>query len=250
MNDFDKAVLQQETDTEDDVNESEEIAFPWQDVLELSNGRDAVGNPFASAVISVDQILDDDQVKTLQNVYFNDAEFQIRMSGGCVAMYVDMPKKSQSEFLSIKKMCTEWFEKLADPSFNNEILTMTITPLLLEGNLYIVLNHLILADGYETEKGYRLLFAFDNLQTTPVMNADIDYAVIVDEIDSELQRKETELLNSIEEAERIIAESENYNPFDDIMKDRLNNPLSTFKADNTPETENSGIRVAREDKDE
>ena len=239
MNDFDENVLQQD----------EEEGFPWQDVLELTNGRDAVGNPFASAVISVDQILEDDQLKTLQNVYFNDAEFQIRMSGGCVAMYVDMPKKSKSEFLSIRKLCNEWFEKLSDPSFENEILTMTITPLLLEGNLYIVLNHLILADGYETEKGYRLLFAFDNLQTTPVANAEIDYATIVSEIDDELQRKEAELLNSIEEAERIIAESET-NPFDDIMKERLNDPLNTFKLIDNPENINSGIRVSGEDQNE
>ena len=200
-------------------------------------------------MISVDQILEDDQLKTLQNVYFNDAEFQIRMSGGCVAMYVDMPKKSKSEFLSIRKLCNEWFEKLSDPSFKNEILTMTITPLLLEGNLYIVLNHLILADGYETEKGYRLLFAFDNLQTTPVANAEIDYATIVSEIDDELQRKEAELLNSIEEAERIIAESET-NPFDDIMKERLNDPLNTFKLNDNPENINSGIRVSGEDQNE
>lgn len=239
MNDFDENVLQQD----------EEEGFPWQDVLELTNGRDAVGNPFASAVISVDLILEDDQLKTLQNVYFNDAEFQIRMSGGCVAMYVDMPKKSKSEFLSIRKLCNEWFEKLSDPSFENEILTMTITPLLLEGNLYIVLNHLILADGYETEKGYRLLFAFDNLQTTPVANAEIDYATIVSEIDDELQRKEAELLNSIEEAERIIAESET-NPFDDIMKERLNDPLNTFKLNDNPENINSGIRVSGEDQNE
>lgn len=239
MNDFDENVLQQD----------EEEGFPWQDVLELTNGRDAVGNSFASAVISVDQILEDDQLKTLQNVYFNDAEFQIRMSGGCVAMYVDMPKKSKSEFLSIRKLCNEWFEKLSDPSFENEILTMTITPLLLEGNLYIVLNHLILADGYETEKGYRLLFAFDNLQTTPVANAEIDYATIVSEIDDELQRKEAELLNSIEEAERIIAESET-NPFDDIMKERLNDPLNTFKLNDNPENINSGIRVSGEDQNE
>ena len=239
MNDFNENVLQQD----------EEEEFPWQDVLELTNGRDAVGNPFASAVISVDQILEDDQLKTLQNVYFNDAEFQIRMSGGCVAMYVDMPKKSKSEFLSIRKLCNEWFEKLSDPSFENEILTMTITPLLLEGNLYIVLNHLILADGYETEKGYRLLFAFDNLQTTPVANAEIDYATIVSEIDDELQRKEAELLNSIEEAERIIAESET-NPFDDIMKERLNDPLNTFKLNDNPENINSGIRVSGEDQNE
>lgn len=80
MNDFDENVLQQD----------EEEEFPWQDVLELTNGRDAVGNPFASAVISVDQILEDDQLKTLQNVYFNDAEFQIRMSGGCVLAYLTM----------------------------------------------------------------------------------------------------------------------------------------------------------------
>ena len=239
MNDFDENVLQQD----------EEEEFPWQDVLELTNGRDAVGNPFASAVISVDQILEDDQLKTLQNVYFNDAEFQIRMSGGCVAMYVDMPKKSKSEFLSIRKLCNEWFEKLSDPSFENEILTITITPLLLEGNLYIVLNHLILADGYETEKGYRLLFAFDNLQTTPVANAEIDYATIVSEIDDELQRKEAELLNSIEEAERIIAESET-NPFDNIMKERLNDPLNTFKLNDNPENINSGIRVSGEDQNE
>ena len=38
MNDFDENVLQQD----------EEKGFPWQDVLELTNGRDAVGNPFAS----------------------------------------------------------------------------------------------------------------------------------------------------------------------------------------------------------
>lgn len=247
MNDLDKNVLNQ--DEEAGEYPSKEMEFPWQDVLELTNGRDAVGNSFASATISVDQILEDDQLKTLQNIYFNDAEFQIRMSGGCIAMYVDMPKKSRSEFLSIRKLCNEWFEKLNEPSFENEVLTMTIVPLLLEGNLYIVLNHLILADGYETEKGYRLLFAFDNLQTTPVVNADIDFAAIVTEIDAELQRKETELLNSIEEAERIIAESE-VNPFDDIMKDRLNNPLNTYRPDNISETVNSGIRVTGEDQDE
>ena len=247
MNDFDRNVLQQNEEAGE--NPDEEMEFPWQDVLELTNGRDAVGDPFASAVISVDQILEDDQLKTLQNIYFNDAEFQIRMSGGCIAMYADMPKKSRSEFLSIKKLCNEWFEKLNEPSFENEILTMTIVPLLLEGNLYIVLNHLILADGYETEDGYRLLFAFDNMQTTPVVNAEIDFATIVTEIDAELQRKETELLNSIEEAERIIAESE-VNPFDVIMKERLNNPLNTYRPDNNSETVNSGIRVTREDQDE
>ena len=93
------------------------------------------------------------------------------------------------------------------------------------------------------------MFAFDNLQTTPVANAEIDYATIVSEIDDELQRKEAELLNSIEEAERIIAESET-NPFDDIMKERLNDPLNTFKLDDNPENINSGIRVSGEDQNE
>ena len=64
-----------------------------------------------------------------------------------------------------------------------------------------------------------------------------------------MQRKEAELLNSIEEAERIIAESET-NPFDDIMKERLNDPLNTFKLNDNPENINSGIRVSGEDQNE
>lgn len=248
---IDIAALQKEMELSPSKTEEpgENLELPWQNILELTNGRDAVGNPFASAVLSEDSILEDGQLLTVQNIYLDDAEFQIRMSGGCIAMHVDLPKKNKQQYTSIRKMCKEWFEKLMDPNFANEILTMTITPLLLEGKLYMVLDHLILADGYETEHGYRLIFAFDNLQTTPVMDADIDFAAILTDIDAELARKEEELLEGIAEAERITAEAE-YNPFDDIIKDRMNNPLKSLGEKADEEVVNSGIRVSREEEED
>ena len=229
----------------------DDMDFPWEDLLEFTNGRDSVGNPFAAGVLAIDQMVDQTHTKTIRNVYLKDGEFQVRISGGCAAMYIDMPRTSRMEFDLARQLCDEWFENLDNPDCDDQIFTLTVTPLLLEGAVFLVFNHMVLADCRETKEGYRMILAFDNLQTTPVANSDVDFRQLMVEIEAEFKRQENELLDSIEEAHKIEAESQ-YNPFDEMYKEQIESNTLFKKPESIREEkkENNGIRVVKEEQDE
>ena len=196
----------------------ENIADIWKKIMYLSNGTDTNGVALSSGFIAIDQIISKSELRTLKNLPIMDGIFQIHSSGGCAVITIDIPGKSKGIALQIKKMCDEWIESLDNPEFDDRILTLTITPVLLQGYLYLVYNQLVYAEIMDIDTGVKLILGFDNTQTIPVQNEESNFYDIVMEEEQELRNQEEEIRRSILEAEAIV--EKNKNPYEKFVEEK------------------------------
>lgn len=228
----------------------------WEELMYVTNGTDATGMPLASAMLTVDEIISSEQLNTISNVLLREAVINIHCSGGCAVITADLPASGGYEFKQASGICIGWFSDIDNPEHDNWLLSLVITPLLLEGNLTFQYHQLVFFDGYQYENGYRLTFAFDNEQSRHVFNNTIDFRRIIAEIEDEIKAEEDAMNESIAQAKEIENAAKENNPYSRAVKETF----SATKEDNAMDDEYtgknirsveeiSGVRV-REDADE
>ena len=104
----------------------------------------------------------------------------------------------------------------------------------------MIYNQLVFFDYYEFDDTIRLIFGFDNTQTTPMVTDEIDFEKYLKEAELE------EIQAEIDEAEAIIKESKKYNPYEERIKERMN-LIAPKNLSDKEEVTNSGLRAVKED---
>lgn len=205
----------------------------WKKILHLTNGTDVNGVPLASGIIAIDKFIGDigeKEMQTIKNIPLMDGIFQIHSSGGCAVITIEVPSKSRGNALQAQKMCEKWLEELENPEYDDQILTLTITPILLQGYLFLVYNQLVYAELFELDYGVKLVLGFDNLQTVPVQNESENFYDIVMAEEQELRNQEEEIRRSIIEAENIVKEKNN--PYKEFVDDNFSKAVHEKEAEN------------------
>lgn len=206
------------------MSENQE-SLNWDDVIKIASGKDELGLPVSSASISVDEIeADEETLKTLQNIYLEGAILNIHASGGCVIITADFPQIARGSCKEVIELCNKWLENLENPDFDNQMLYLTLVPHLLEGSVFVIFNQLVYVDSYMTDVAgvQRVIFCFDNTATMPVESEDINYRAIIAEMEAELQRRDDQLENEIQELLEQKAELEKENIYGDQLREDMN----------------------------
>ncbi|MCC2254569.1 hypothetical protein LKD70_09090 [Ruminococcus sp. CLA-AA-H200] len=226
-----------------------ESQITWEKILYLSNGKDANGLPLSAATLAIDELKSEQEVISLKNIVLSNAAIQVSMSGGCAVVTADFPKGNRTEFFAAKTVMDEWMSGLMDSEKDNQMLTLTIVPLLLDGAFYFIMHYLVFTDSYEAEDKLRLIMGWDNNATIPVIDEAADINSMIREADEELNRQINELKESIALAEEEKKKNQ-YNPYEESVKKRLANPdYSKNKQELEDEMLKSGFRVSKEDDD-
>lgn len=222
---------------------NENYQLPWDELLFLTNGTDANGYPLSSGTLAID-LIKKGETKVLKNILLNGAVFQVHMSGGCTVITMDFPAINQREYKVARTMCEEWLSSLDNPELDDQMLTLTLVPIFLEGAFYLVFNYLVFADGYRKEKGFRLILGFDNNATMPVIAEGEDVVQMIHDADADLEREIKELKESIAMAEEEKTLEDN--PYAESVKNTYsnfnNNPDQKDDANLHP-----GYRISQED---
>ena len=199
------------------------IEINWDDVLEIASGKDEHGIAASAASLALDEIKPDKTLNNLKEIYLSDAILNIHSSGGCVIITADFPPISRKYAKESSDLCESWLEDLNCTSKDNQLLSLTVTPFLLEGQIFVIFNQLVFTDTYTMQYGYqRLILGFDNLATMPIESQDINYREIVAEMESELKRREEQIDEEIEELLEQKKELEEQNEYGDDIRQQLN----------------------------
>lgn len=194
----------------------------WNKILSLTNGTDVNGVPLSSGMLAIDRILSKERTETVKNIPLLDGVITIHSSGGCAVITIDFPASAKGSAMLAVQMAEDWLKDLENPVADDCILTLTVTPLLLGGGLYLIYNQLVFADLYATQAGSRLILAFDNTETVTIEDEDTDFYRIVQQEEDELRRQEDEIQASILEAEEI--QKRKNNPYEQYIKANIAAP--------------------------
>lgn len=213
----------------------------WNKVLYLTNGTDVNGVPLSSGMLAIDRIISKDRTETVKNIPLIDGVIVIHSSGGCAVITIDFPASAKGSAKLAMMTAEEWLKDLNKPSEDDCILTLTITPLLLGGGLYLIYNQLVFADLYDTESGSRLTLAFDNTETITIEDEETNFYQIIQQEEEELRRQEDEIQASIQEAEEI--QKKRNNPYEQYVKENIATPnLGDNKQSDGNDTEKGSRR--------
>lgn len=214
----------------------------WNKILFLTNGTDVNGVPLSSGMLAIDRIVSEEKTETVKNIPLIDGVIRIHSSGGCAVITVDFPASAKGSSMLALQTAEEWLKSLDQPATDDCILTLTITPILLGGGLYLIYNKLVFADCYDTEKGSRLILGFDNTETVTLEDEDTNFYQIVQQEEEELRRQEDEIQASIQEAEEI--QKRKNNPYEQYIKANIAAPdLGDKNKGNKDSTEDNGRKM-------
>lgn len=229
--------------------ETEKVIFPWDEFFFVANGVDINQIPLSIGTLSIDEEkTPGEEYLNVATEYLEEAAFDIKASGGCAVITADMERKKMPIIERIHNLCTKWLEDVEknSPEIEKQYLTLTIIPFALNGKIIMIYNQLVFFDYYEFDDTIRLIFGFDNTQTTPMVTDEVDFEKYLKEAELEVKAELEEIQAEIDEAEAIIEESKKYNPYEERIKERMN-LITPKNLSDEEEVTNSGLRAVKED---
>ena len=188
----------------------EKFKITFNDIVKVANGRDETDAPCSSATLSIDEI-EENETKNIQEVFFKEAEINLFYSGGCIVCQADFPITSSFEYHQALNMCKDWMIHMPENMDNNKLLSLTLVPHLLMGEIILFFNELVYYSGHQVDKCFRLILCFNNESTQVFETEDIDYEEIIKNVNLELNEEENQILEEIEEIEKETKDIENEN---------------------------------------
>ena len=248
-------------------NTEEIIEVEFQDILRISSGLDESGNPRSAGTLSILEVngleniqteedadkLSEKDVKTIKEVTISTSAINLFVSGGCAIVDIDLPLQSAFEYRSIVSICKNWLDNINNEKYDNQLLSFTLVPLLLQGQISIVFHNLTYYSGISNDNGYKIILAFDNNVTDCYEIDGIDYKAIKAAVANEIKLEDEALEKEIMEAEEEIKKLERENnPYLDTINEQYNpDSLSLANLDdenNQTETyKKYGIRFTEDD---
>ena len=195
------------------------IEINYQDILYIASGTDKDGSPLSGGTIAIDEIISDDETKTLENAPL-DCVFAIHCEGGAVVLQCDFSGNQVHEQSKVLKICQNYIDrKNAEPT-NNEVLNVVVVPLQLQGIITLFFQGLTYYTGVDLGNVKRVILVFDNLLTQVFQNPDVDIKEIQASVEAELSRQKAEIEHQIYEAQEELKKYNRDNPFEDMIQEQ------------------------------
>jgi PHD/YefM family antitoxin component YafN of YafNO toxin-antitoxin module len=186
----------------------------------MACGRDESGLPNSTATLAVNQIESEDVAHTLSQIIISNADFQMYISGGAAAIQMDFRLAETFEYNRAIAICSEWLQNLNNPEYDNQHLSLVVTPTVLCGEIFFMFTNLIYFMGVNIENGYRLVLVFDNNESELYTTDEVDYKAMEAAIEAELRHEEDELDNQILAIEKELKEARAQNPYAEAIQAR------------------------------
>ena len=227
---------------------NERFELPWDQLLRLINGKDVNGFPLSASTLSIDEVLkDENKAVTVKNAAMDEGAVSLYLSGGCVVAEVSFGREARALYEAARILSEGWMKEIESSDRDEQLFSMTIMPVLMQGTFFLVLTDLTYASGFEVENGYRLVLAFDNERTIPVISDEIDIDTMIREIDIEITRQMDEMRRMAAESQ---VEEEDKNPYEETLREQMSTITFDHSSDTEEQQERRGMRVAQEKEDD
>lgn len=182
------------------------------------NGDDGTPNSFAA--LSIDTVTEDMETIPYANVSFGSPVLNVYGAGGCIVVTADFDNNNKFEYRRTRDVLSEYIEKKGDPEFDNKLLSLTIFPVVTNGELMVILHELVFAQGFRMEDNVcRMIMAFDGNQTQEIMDSKLKLDELKLTVDAEMARREAEMRAYAEKATEPEEEEEK-NEMDEMIEEQ------------------------------
>lgn len=191
----------------EEVEDTEEIEIDFEDLLILSTGLDENGIPNTTAVLTIEELVDEKILKRRKEVVIDEGSFAYAIEGGCAVVEIILNKQNTNQYKRTCDICNAWLTNKDSEEYKNRIITLTIMPRVMEGQLVISLEGLVHYLGIAEENESRVILCFDNNRTR-IFETGVDYNEIKNQVELETLNEERELDSKIFETEEEIKKLE------------------------------------------
>ena len=199
----------------------------FQELIQVMNGVDKNKNPLTAATLMEERPLKNQKaLETVRSINFDYGVFNINASGGCIVVDVTFPKKMLYIYNQIMQECSQWFANIDNPAFDDRVLRLTLIPIVLEGQITVLLDNLVYFFGVKFDDCEKVILCFDNTKTSLYQSEGLNLSQIKADIDKEIKRQEEELDKKLEEVENEIKDIENKQALDANLVKNIENPAA------------------------
>ena len=199
----------------------------FQELLQVMNGVDKNKNSLTAATLIEERPLKNQKaLETVRSINFDYGVFNINASGGCIVVDVTFPKKMLYVYNQIMQECSQWFANIDNPAFDDRVLRLTLIPIILEGQITVLLDNLVYFFGVKFDDCEKVILCFDNTKTSLYQSEGLNLSQIKADIDKEIKRQEEELDKKLEEVEKEIKDIENKQALDANIVKNIENPAA------------------------
>ena len=161
--------------------------------------------------------------KIKKSIFFKNIDLKIFIRGGSAVLQADFPPESRVEYNFATEALKEYLEMDNEKKQFHEI-TVTVMPIIFEGQLYTIYRGLCYYNGYILPKGYsRICMVFDNSDTQWLEGKEIDYTRIKSVVNNEVLSEIAQIDHQIESEKKALEKLETEgNIFANNIKDEYN----------------------------
>lgn len=215
----------------------------FDQIMDLCSGTDEGGFPNSFGVLAIDTVTKDMDTIPYANVSFGMPVINLYGSGGCVVVTADFEAGNMFEYRRARDILDEWFSNRDNPEFQDKILSLIISPVLLNGELMTIFHECVFAQGVAIDKQvYRLIMAFDNNQSQEVLNSELKLDALKASVEAEIARRAEEAKQELAAAEEETEseDQEEYNPYAESVMREYNVEHTVFLPDEDEDGDKKG----------
>ena len=190
-------------------------------LAQLCSGTEEGGLPNSFGVLQIDTVTEEMETVPYASVAFGNPAINIYAAGGCVVITADFERHNMFEYRRARDILGEWTENQGSPEFNNKLLSLVVSPVLLNGEIMIIFHELVFAQGVAIEDGVcRLIMAFDGNQTQNIMSTNIKLDELKTTVEAEIARREAEARAAMEAAQQEAEDEDKVaNPYEQAIEE-------------------------------
>ena len=237
------------------------IEIEISDLIKISNGVDEDGKARSAGSLTITKVngmyeksedeIQEKDVKTVKEVTVGGSTINMFVQGGCAVVEIDMPAQFAFEYRNMMEILSKWFKDIDNPEYDDHLLTFSVVPLILGGQITLLFQNIAYYSGIRTDDGYKLIMCFDNTATEYYEIEGIDYRAIQMAIEDELRQEEEIIAQQLIEAENELKKiKEEENPYLQNLKAQYGSDLEIKESDDDDDDgskENNYMRVVKDD---
>jgi hypothetical protein len=183
----------------------DEFTFTIEQLFAIASGYDQNHTPMSAASVSVIRNADTPEAAAAETqLMLEKAVMDLYIKDGCIVVQIDFPEEQNKLYDDTMKAISGWYGQTNGEDDFKYSLALTIVPMVLQGQFYIILRNPLYYIGCAFQKSSRIALAFPTTHMEGLEGEDINYAELNREVDRELHEEEHKIENKIHETQEEI----------------------------------------------
>lgn len=229
----------------ENTEEIEEVELQFEDLIILATGMGENDVPNSTALLTIEELTDKESLSKIKEVIIDEGSFAYAINGGCAVVEIIFKKQNTFQYKKTCDICETWIENSNNKEYENKIISLTVMPTIVKGEIVISFENLVYYLGIRDKDENRIIMCFDN-NLTNIFETGLDYQNIKKQVELEDLNEERELDEKIFQTEEEIKKLEDEIFYEEHIANMLENEPEKKEKTDASYHQKYGMRVSDE----